>query len=204
MPWRKNIRLYRNATAGNFVDITEEAGLAGVRGLGFSLLLFDFNRDRRLDLLVTAHAAFDEVAVARDGAAKPVQAPTARLFRGLPGGRFEEAAVPGLDQPFGTLQAVASDLDGDGWDDLILANGGLGARRLDHVVVLGNRLGRAFALLARLPGPRRPAAAIGASPVDIDKDGRPEIYLAGNSLFQQSPFAGGILLRFRVRQDHGR
>ena len=116
----------------------------------------------------------------------------------VPSLRFEETHVPGLHAPLGTIQALAADIDGDGWTDLIFANGGLGAQRLEPSVVLLNHGGEEFRARFRLPGPRPPAGAIGVSVIDIDGDGRPEIYLAGNPLFRDSPFSAGLLLRRRV------
>ena len=195
-PWRSNVKLYRNSSPGNFVDTTEQAGLAGVRGLGFSALFFDYDRDGRSDLLLTAHATFENVITAEDAAeAVNPRKLSARLFRNLPSLRFEETHLPGLHAPFGTIQALAADIDGDGWTDLIFANGGLGAQRLEPSVVLLNRLGKEFHARFWLPGPLRPAPAIGVSVVDVDGDGRPEIYLAGNPLLGESPFAAGLLLR---------
>jgi len=198
-PWRSNVKLYRNSSPGSFVETTEQAGLAGVRGLGFSALFFDFDRDGRSDLLLTAHAALGNVIAAQDAAAaENPRKLSARLFRNLPNPRFEETHIPGLHAPLGTIQAVAADIDADGWTDLIFANGGLGAQRLDPSVVLLNRGGEEFHARSWLSGPRRPAPAIGVSVIDIEGDGQPEIYLAGNPLLRQSPFAAGLLLRRRL------
>lgn len=198
-PWRSNVKLYRNSSLGSFVDTTEQAGLAGIRGLGFSALFFDYDRDGRSDLLLTAHAAFEDV-IAAEGDAEAVNRRklSARLFRNLPNLRFDETQVPGLHAPFGTIQALAADIDGDGWTDLIFANGGLGAQRLEPSVVLLNHGGKEFRARVWLPGPRPPAGAIGVSVIDVEGDGRPEIYLAANPLFRDSPFSAGLLLRRRA------
>ena len=67
-PWRSNVKLYRNSSPGSFLDTTEQTGLAGIRGLGFSALFLDHDRDGRSDLLLTAHATFENVIAAKDGA----------------------------------------------------------------------------------------------------------------------------------------
>jgi hypothetical protein len=124
------------------VDTTEQAGLAGIRGLGFSALFFDYDRDGRSDLLLTAHATFESVITAEDAAeAVNPRKLSARLFRNLPSLRFEETHVPGLHTPFGTIQALAADIDGDGWTDLIFANGGLGAQRFAAGLLLRGHAG---------------------------------------------------------------
>ena len=85
LPWRRNVKLYRNSSPGSFVDTTEQAGLAGIRGFGFSALFFDQNRDGRSDLLLAAHATFENVMTGQDAAAaENPRKLSARLFRNLP------------------------------------------------------------------------------------------------------------------------
>jgi HEAT repeat protein len=112
----------------------------------------DFDRDGQLDVLVT-----DLKLVA--------------LYRGQAGGRFADVTKSlGLPAGGGALVACWADLDGDGWDDLILGGG-----------VFRNRDGKAFedvtarCNLAQLPG----LSAV--VPADFDRDGKLDLYLTRSS-----------------------
>ena len=110
----------------------------------------DFDRDGILDVLIT-----DENG--------PV------LYRGLPGGKFEDATtecglknVPVLD-----ATAVWVDLDGDGWDDLILG------RR-----IFKNEGGKRFVDVTAKCNLRLPDNYSNVVVADYDLDGRLDLYFA--------------------------
>jgi hypothetical protein len=109
----------------------------------------DFDRDGILDVLVT-----DLNGVA--------------LYRGRPGGRFEDvtAAVGLPPRPAGGLVAAWADLDGDGWPDLILSGR-----------VYRNEAGRRFADVTARSNLRLPADISGITVADYDRDGRLDLYL---------------------------
>jgi len=189
LPWGRPISLLRNR-GGGFEDVTGQAGLSGVRGGGFASLFFDYDQDGLPDLLVARHAPFPE---ALRSLLFPENAGSSslRLFRNRGRGRFEEVTKQlGLRGAFGTMEARPADVDGDGWPDLILANGSLNALRLEPSVILRNAGGRVFKLSAFLPGQKKPGNAIGVSAADLDGDGRLEIYLAGNPVLASYARAG--------------
>src|SRR6185503_18369915 len=122
-------RLYRNESGKAFTDVTEAAGLR--RWLNSnSACWIDYDRDGRLDLYVTGYFR-EEVDLwnltttrimqesfefARNGGHNV-------LFRNRGDGRFEDVtAKTGCDSTRWTLAVVAADLNGDGWQDLYLAN----------------------------------------------------------------------------------
>ncbi len=133
-----------------FADVTAAAAV-GDEGTGVTAVLFDPDRDGDLDLFVGNNVAFDNsgrtVCRSLSGApdycgpgAYPSQAD--RFYRNLGNGRydgprddgprddgprFEDAAeASGIASapPRPTLGAVAADFDGDGWQDLYVANDG--------------------------------------------------------------------------------
>lgn len=115
--------------------------------------LCDFDRDGILDLLITdthRHA----------------------LYRGLPGGKFQNVtSAMGLPEirtnpgPVGILGAFV-DLDGDGWDDLILGDR-----------IFRNDAGRRFVDYSSRCNLRIPVDASGVIIADYDRDGRLDVYV---------------------------
>jgi hypothetical protein len=112
--------------------------------------LCDFNRDGILDILVT-----DLRSVA--------------LYQGLPGGKFRnvttEVGLPAIMEPGPELAAVV-DLDGDGWEDIILG---------DHVY--RNIGGKEFTDVTGLTNLRFPRDAVGIAIADYDRDGLLDLYI---------------------------
>jgi hypothetical protein len=190
--WGRPALLLRN-TGGKFEDVAKEAGLGGIHGAGFSSIFFDYDRDRFPDLLVTTHAAFADVLRGWFAQKSRSDQHSLRLFRNRGGGRFEEVSqAVGLTHSFGTIEARSADLDGDGWPDLILANGALDALRVEPSVILRNVKGTAFEISALLPSFENPTNAIGVDAPDLDGDGRPEIYLGVHAVVPSTFSVGGL------------
>ena len=128
-------QLFRNNGDGTFTDVTRAAKVAGEGRWGSSASFFDFDRDGLLDLYV---ANYVDYAVATDKkchnytSARDYCAPTTYpavpgiLYRNRGNGTFEDVSVKaGITRAFGNgLGVVAADLDGDGWQDLFVANDG--------------------------------------------------------------------------------
>jgi hypothetical protein len=102
-------RLYRNLGGGNFVDVTEAAGVAG-RGYDLGVIAADYDNDGDRDLFVAG--------LRRN-----------TLYRNNGDGTFtdvtEAAGLARRDPRYGTLWAVAGaffDYDNDGWLDLFVSN----------------------------------------------------------------------------------
>ncbi len=193
--WRRDAALFANAGNGRFEDRTERAGLKGIRGEGFSALFFDYDRDQHPDLLITSYAPFDEVVRCLVDPGYRTHRHTARLFRNRGDGSFEEVTSHvGLNRAYGTMQAVAADLDSDGWTDLVMVNGSLDAQRLEPSVVLRNLQGRQFEEWFYLPSFDAPANFIGAVVDDFNRDGKPDIFLEPNSTRQDAGAPAGLFL----------
>ena len=103
-------RLFRNDGAGKFSDVSAESGIASVEGKSFGAVATDINNDGRLDLFV----ANDTVANF--------------LFVNQGGGVFEEegllygVAYSDAGNARSGMGVDAVDYDGDGWQDLFVAN----------------------------------------------------------------------------------
>jgi len=128
-------QLFRNNGDGTFTDVTRAAGVAGEGHWGSSATFFDFDRDGWLDLYVANYVDYrieadkkcHNYTSARDYCA-PTTYPAVPgiLYRNRGNGTFENVSKKaGVTQAFGNgLGVVAADVDGDGWQDLFVANDG--------------------------------------------------------------------------------
>ena len=125
--WKKT-ELYRNV-GGKFERMPVEFPDVWSTSAAF----FDYDRDNRADLVVLSYVNFSEAIN------KKCQAPTgetdyctprayspvsARLYHNEGGGKFRDVtAQSGIDRALGPgLGVAALDLNGDGWQDLFVAN----------------------------------------------------------------------------------
>lgn len=130
--------LYRNQN-GKFIDVTGEAGLP-VTGSRYSTgcSFFDYDRDGKLDLLVSNYVKFDLQAAQVPGGTKycswkglsvfcgprgfASDAPI--LYHNEGGGKFRDvtgSAIKGLEGLHYGLGVVNGDFDDDGWPDAYIA-----------------------------------------------------------------------------------
>ncbi len=136
--WGPNV-LYRNNGDGTFADVTARAGVAGPSeewSTGCTFL--DYDRDGRLDLLVTSYLDFRPERTPLPGQFPFCTWKGAPVYcgpRGLPfgaatlyhnrgDGTFEDVSVKAgirRAKDFYAFTAVAADLNADGWTDLYLA-----------------------------------------------------------------------------------
>lgn len=133
----EGLHLFRNLGGCRFADITSAAGVASSRW-GTSAAFFDYDRDGRLDLAVANYAVFDPskdcflAAGQRDFCGPSSLRPIASsLYRntgpgaaGVP--RFEDVSIAsGIGRSGGpALGVICLDFDGDGWQDVFLADDG--------------------------------------------------------------------------------
>ncbi len=122
-------------------------------GVTGGVYLCDFNRDGYLDLLITDIHRY-------------------ALFKGTPSGKFvdvtQQVGLPSRPDHFSPLALLAAfvDLDGDGWEDLIL-----GGR------VYRNENGTHFVDVTDQTTLRFPETATGVAIADFDRDGRVDLYV---------------------------
>ena len=136
--WGANV-LYRNRGDGTFEDITARSGIAlPSKQWSSGCTFLDYDRDGRLDLLVTSYQAFDLATAPLPGKASNCEWKGMPVFcgpRGLPFGSvtlyhnrgnlsFEDVtASTGVAtvKGFYAFTPVAADLNGDGWTDIYIA-----------------------------------------------------------------------------------
>ncbi|HKW66712.1 MAG TPA: FG-GAP-like repeat-containing protein [Terriglobales bacterium] len=180
--WRQPARLFRNQGGGKFVDLSESAGLAGVGAQGYSSIFLDYDHDGRPDLLITGHAPLEQVARWFVQPQAAVNCATPRLFHNQGDGTFREATrEAGLGGCYPVMQAVAADFDGDGWPDLLLANGGPDAQQLGFTVLLRNVRGK-FVPWAELPDSASSANYVAAAVAPAGSGGERDVYLTSGPL----------------------
>ncbi len=196
------MRLFVNDGGGRFHDATASSGLGG-RGWGSSSSFFDYDRDGWLDLVVVNYVSLNPASTcyAQDGTrdfCAPAEFPSiaASLYRNSGAGgepHFEDvslssglAAVPGAG-----LGVLCADFDGDGWDDIFVANDQQPNRLwinrhdgtfADEAVVRGVALNVIGAT----------AANMGVAWGDVDGDGLPDLFVTHlemetHTLWKQGP-----------------
>ena len=179
--WRRPALLLQNDGKGNFTDVTSATRLESAGGNSYSAVFLDYNHDPWPDLFVSRHAPYESSlsCLLQPALQRNQEAP--QLFVNMAGKSFRDASeAAGLHQAYGTMKAIASDIDRDGWADIVLASGGLDPWRLEPSTVLHNRHGERFDLWGRFPsGP--PVSPGSCAVADIDSDNTPEILISDPS-----------------------
>jgi enediyne biosynthesis protein E4 len=147
-----------------FIDVTDEVGLdfvhdAGPLGsffmpqaLGSGAALFDFDGDGLLDIYLLQNGG--------------PEGKTNRLYRQLPGGRFQDVSKgSGLDFAGHNMGVAIADVNNDGHPDVLVTQYG-GIRLL-----LNNGDGKTFTDVTKEAGLRNPAWGMSAAFLDYDRDG---------------------------------
>lgn len=179
---RHGNRLYENLGNAKFRDISASAGV-GYVGHSSGALFFDYDRDGRLDLLVTnvgvyttpekGHGgAFVGAEYAFFGHTMPERAEASILYRNLGGNRFRDVTrEAGMVDVSWSGDAVAFDVNDDGFQDVYLLN----MQGEDHLYV--NQGGRRFSDSTAAYFPRTPFGTMGAKVFDFDGNGQLDLYV---------------------------
>jgi hypothetical protein len=155
-------KLFRNNGDGTFVDVSAQSGIASSSGKSFGAVATDVNNDGLTDLFV-ANDTMPNF-----------------LFVNKGGGKFEEeglaagVAYSEGGSPRSGMGVDAADFDGDGWQDLFVAN-------IDQELFSLYRNQKDLTFLDE-PGEIAPATRLlsgwGLKFFDYDNDGDPDLFLA--------------------------
>jgi hypothetical protein len=130
-------KLFHNNKDGTFSDVSESAGVTNPGKWATAAAWFDYDHDGFLDLLVTNYISYDWKHDPNCGTKQPgyrvycdpfhFQGSSMRLYKNNRNGTFSDVTEKaGLVNPEGkSLGVVVADFDGDGWDDILIANDGM-------------------------------------------------------------------------------
>lgn len=173
---RKNM-LFINDGKLHFTDQAEVYGLADT-GYSTQAAFLDYDRDGDLDLYVLNHQVYSHTAnnlQLRDTSGHAVAQD--RLYRneGMPPGAnhpvfHEVSSAAGIKEDGYGLGVVVSDVDGDGWPDIYVANDYIA----NDLLWLNNRNGT-FTNVIGTSLRHQSYNSMGADAADINNDGRPDL-----------------------------
>ena len=170
---------------GTFEDATEAWGVPQDEGWSCSAAAFDHDGDGDLDLFVVRYLTYDPDLICHDGAGRPSYCPPQSsppepdLLLRNDGDRFTDISVEaGLRTapPGPGLGVVIEDLDGDGDEDLFIANDG----HANHLWIRsadGRYEERAVLAGVAFNQHGHAEAGMGVVAGDLDGDGRDDLFL---------------------------
>jgi hypothetical protein len=194
--------LFQNQGDGTFLEVTSSARVLNQGKWGTSAAFFDYDRDGYLDLFVGNYVDFEltrniycgDVQKGRQTYCHPIQykGTASVLYHNNRDGSFTDVShKTGVVYPEGkALGVVASDLDGDSWLDIVVANDGV-ANNLYH-----NKGDGTFGDVGPFSGAAYSAdgmarAGMGVDAADFSDDGRPDILITNFSLEGAALFRNG-------------
>jgi len=182
------VRVHRNQGELQFVDVTDSCGIQS-NHWSTAAVMFDYNQDGWLDVLVVNYVDYFPGTICQDGAGRrdycgplSFSGTSDQLFRnrgsdGEPG-KFEEVSIAsGIATGIGKgLGAICSDFSGDGRPDIYVAND------MEPNFLWIQNAERRFENQADLRGcavdlQGRPQASMGTVLADLNSDNRQDIFL---------------------------
>lgn len=191
-------RLYRNNRDGTFTDVAPELGVT--RPLGsFPTWFWDFDNDGLLDLYVATYVPKMSELVP-DFLEPGSAGESARLYRGVGGGRFEDVSEEfGVARLTSTMGANFGDLDNDGFLDFYLGTGFPNYAALMPNLMFRNHAGKRFSDVTTAGGFGHLQKGHGVVFADLDNDGDQDIFeqmggaypgdAFGNALYENPGFS---------------
>ena len=167
-----NHRIFRNKGDGTFEDMTEQAKLGGEGLIGGASTSIDYDNDGLPDLYI---GYFGNYLKGQFPTLKRhnTNGGSNKLFRNLGNFKFEEVSAGSGLQNTGWTQAVGhADINGDGWQDLIVGND-FG----NNSYYLNNQDGT-FEDASVAMGTDKPSYTMNVGIGDLNRDLRPDFYIS--------------------------
>ena len=186
-------RLYHNQGNGTFKEVAASAGVAGDgKAWGSGCAFVDYDRDGKLDLMVSNYVSFDIKTSPKPGEGMmcvwkgtpvmcgPRGLPSSPniLYHNLGGGQFENVSKSsGIEKTYGhyCLSVSTLDYDDDGWPDIYVACDSTPSI-LYHNLKNGTFTDVAAEVGVAFDEDGREQAGMGSTVGDYDNDGRPDIF----------------------------
>ncbi|MEM9555707.1 MAG: CRTAC1 family protein [Acidobacteriota bacterium] len=203
--------LFGNRGDGTFEDRSDAAGLGEVPCMAMGATAGDYDGDGDLDIYVPCYVDFPwekarnrPLVGGRPGTMTTPSSYPAQpnlLLRNDGAGRFENvAAEAGVEDAEGRgMQAIFVDFDGNGWQDLYVAND----QSFDR---LYRNDGGTFEDVTVTAGTRDPRAGMGIGLHDYDRDARVDLFLTHwvgeeNALYHNLSDDAGLLFEDRTFEE---
>ena len=164
-------RIYRNIGGLKFEDMTKDCGLGGEQLVGGPATAIDFDKDGLLDIYIGYFGDYLN-AVSPTLARKNKNGLPNKLFRNLGGFKFEEVKNAGVEDNGWTQSIGHSDINGDGWQDLISGND-FGT----NTYYINNGDGT-FSDKTRDLGTDKPSFTMNVGITDLNRDHKPDFYIS--------------------------
>ena len=165
-------RLYRGIGDGRFVDVSTDSGLGGEGLVGGPAVVFDYDRDGLVDIYIGYFGNYLEGALPTLSRRNVNGSPN-KLFRNIGGLRFADVTTgSGVDNTGWAQAASHTDIDGDGWQDLIVGND-FGVNSYYR-----NRGNGTFEDIAAELGTDKPSFTMNVGIADLNRDTFPDIYIS--------------------------
>ena len=213
--YRHSVLLHNNSD-GTFTDVTAKAGVGDDGAWGTAAGWFDYDRDGKLDLLVTNYVQFDADHPVACGENRPgfraychpdsYHGTSMRLYHNNGDGTFtdvtEKAGLANADGK--SLAVVLADLNGDGWPDIFIAND---TQRNFLYINNGDGTFRdaSYTSGAGFSEEGKPEAGMSADAADLRNNGMFDLYVShldfelnrlyrnnGNAVFVDDTIASGL------------
>ena len=169
--------LYHNNHDLTFTDVARQAGVQAPY-FSFATWFFDYDNDGWPDIFVASYFSSVDQAV-RSYLGRPTQVETAKLYRNLHNGAFEDVtAKVGLDKVFMPMGSNFGDVDNDGFLDIYLGQGNPSFVALLPHMLLRNEDGKAFVDITASSGTGELHKGHGVAFADLERNGHEDIISA--------------------------
>jgi len=184
------MHVFFNNKNGGFTDVTQQSGLAGLRG-GLNMIQADYNNDGFVDILVL-RGAWNSGQYGKQPKS---------LLRNNGDGTFTDVTIQsGLLSFHPTQAGVWRDFNNDGWLDLFIGNETSSLREPESSELFMSNGDGTFKEVASDAGVDISSFIKGVTSADYDNDGRADIFIStlnGNKILYRNEGEQGGTIRFK-------